>query len=266
MPRQANRTPKRRRPRRRPSPQPARAGGPDPRLRLQPDAADALVAAGPDRADRGGGAHALDRRRAARRGDAPPSASRRDAAVRAAGRAGRRHARHQGRRSCASSATSSPRAACGRGWSTSPPAASPRPAMSRRRRSRSTTARGGAAVFGADRGASVAAMADAFANWLRRQGNVAGIISAGGSGGASLVAPAMRTLPVGVPKLIDLLGRLGRRRPLCRPRRHHDDVFGHRRAGPQFDLAHGARQRRATPWSAWSRRGSMSARQAGARS
>src|SRR5207245_6488628 len=58
------------------------------------------------------------------------------------------------------------------------------------------------AVFGSDRGASVTAMADAFANWLRRQGNVAGIISAGGSGGASLVAPAMRTLPVGVPKLI----------------------------------------------------------------
>src|SRR3954452_4345661 len=62
--------------------------------------------------------------------------------------------------------------------------------------------RGGSSVFGSDRGASVTAMADAFANWLRRQGNVAGIISAGGSGGASLVAPAMRTLPVGVPKLI----------------------------------------------------------------
>jgi uncharacterized protein (UPF0261 family)/ABC-type branched-subunit amino acid transport system ATPase component len=62
--------------------------------------------------------------------------------------------------------------------------------------------RGGSGVFGADRGASVTAMADAFANWLRRQSNVAGIISAGGSGGASLVAPAMRNLPVGVPKLI----------------------------------------------------------------
>src|SRR5689334_13647980 len=62
--------------------------------------------------------------------------------------------------------------------------------------------RGGSSVFGSDRGASVTAMADAFANWLRRQGNVAGIISAGGSGGASLVAPAMRTLPFGVPKLI----------------------------------------------------------------
>jgi uncharacterized protein (UPF0261 family)/ABC-type branched-subunit amino acid transport system ATPase component len=62
--------------------------------------------------------------------------------------------------------------------------------------------RGGSGVFGADRGASVTAMAEAFAKWLRRQGNVAGIISAGGSGGASLVAPGMRALPVGVPKLI----------------------------------------------------------------
>jgi uncharacterized protein (UPF0261 family)/ABC-type branched-subunit amino acid transport system ATPase component len=62
--------------------------------------------------------------------------------------------------------------------------------------------RGGSAVFGSDRGAAVTAMAEAFANWLRRQGNVAGIIAAGGSGAASLVAPAMRTLAVGVPKLI----------------------------------------------------------------
>jgi uncharacterized protein (UPF0261 family)/ABC-type branched-subunit amino acid transport system ATPase component len=62
--------------------------------------------------------------------------------------------------------------------------------------------RGGSGVFGSDRGASVTAMADAFAAWLRRQGNVAGVITAGGSGGASLVAPGMRALPIGVPKLI----------------------------------------------------------------
>jgi uncharacterized protein (UPF0261 family)/ABC-type branched-subunit amino acid transport system ATPase component len=62
--------------------------------------------------------------------------------------------------------------------------------------------RGGSGVFGSDRGASVTAMADAFARWLRWQSNIAGIISAGGSGGASLVAPGMRELPVGVPKLI----------------------------------------------------------------
>ena len=62
--------------------------------------------------------------------------------------------------------------------------------------------RGGSAVFGSDRGASVTAMPDAFARWLRRQDNVAGIISAGGSGGTSLVAPGMRELAIGVPKLI----------------------------------------------------------------
>jgi len=62
--------------------------------------------------------------------------------------------------------------------------------------------RGGSAVFGPDRGAAVTAMADAFSNWIKRQGNIAGVISAGGSGAASLVAPGMRTLPVGVPKLI----------------------------------------------------------------
>ena len=62
--------------------------------------------------------------------------------------------------------------------------------------------RGGGAVFGSDRGASVTAMAEAFTNWLRRQGDIVGVISAGGSGGASLVAPGMRALPIGVPKLI----------------------------------------------------------------
>ena len=42
--------------------------------------------------------------------------------------------------------------------------------------------RGGSAVFGTDRGASVTAMAEAFTNWLRRQGDVVGVISAGGVG------------------------------------------------------------------------------------
>jgi uncharacterized protein (UPF0261 family) len=35
--------------------------------------------------------------------------------------------------------------------------------------------RGGAAVFGADRGSSVSAMAEAFEAWIRRQGDIAGI-------------------------------------------------------------------------------------------
>jgi uncharacterized protein (UPF0261 family)/ABC-type branched-subunit amino acid transport system ATPase component len=62
--------------------------------------------------------------------------------------------------------------------------------------------RGGSAVFGRDRGASVAAMAEAFETWIKRQGDIAGIISAGGSGGASIVAPAMRALPIGAPKVL----------------------------------------------------------------
>lgn len=61
---------------------------------------------------------------------------------------------------------------------------------------------GSSAVFSNDRGASVQAMSSAFANWIRRQGDVAGIISAGGSGGTALATPAMRTLPVGVPKVM----------------------------------------------------------------
>jgi uncharacterized protein (UPF0261 family)/ABC-type branched-subunit amino acid transport system ATPase component len=62
--------------------------------------------------------------------------------------------------------------------------------------------RGGSAVFGRERGASVSAMAEAFEAWIKRQGDIAGIVSAGGSGGASIVAPAMRALPIGVPKVL----------------------------------------------------------------
>ena len=45
-------------------------------------------------------------------------------------------------------------------------------------------------------------MAEAFETWIKRQGDIAGIISAGGSGGASIVAPAMRALPIGTPKML----------------------------------------------------------------
>lgn len=61
---------------------------------------------------------------------------------------------------------------------------------------------GVSAVFSGERGASVTAMAKAFENWLPRQHGIGGVIAAGGSGGTALVAPAMRSLPVGVPKLI----------------------------------------------------------------
>jgi uncharacterized protein (UPF0261 family)/ABC-type branched-subunit amino acid transport system ATPase component len=58
------------------------------------------------------------------------------------------------------------------------------------------------AVFTGDRGAAITAMAQAFEAWVRRHEPVSGLISAGGSGGSSLVAPAMRALPIGVPKVL----------------------------------------------------------------
>ena len=64
-------------------------------------------------------------------------------------------------------------------------------------------ARGGPnSVFTGDRGAAITAMAEAFEAWVRRHEPVGGLISAGGSGGSSLVAPAMRALPIGVPKVL----------------------------------------------------------------
>ena len=62
--------------------------------------------------------------------------------------------------------------------------------------------RGAAGVFTGDRGQSVAGMTEAFRRWIARQSGIAGVLSAGGSGGTALVAPAMRALPVGIPKLI----------------------------------------------------------------
>lgn len=62
--------------------------------------------------------------------------------------------------------------------------------------------RGPNAVFSKDRGEAVAAMTEAFETWIQRQHGVGGIISAGGSGGTAMVTPAMRQLPVGVPKIM----------------------------------------------------------------
>lgn len=62
--------------------------------------------------------------------------------------------------------------------------------------------RGASGVFIDDRGQAVAGMTLAFERWIARQAGISGIIAAGGSGATSLVAPAMRALPVGVPKLI----------------------------------------------------------------
>ena len=61
---------------------------------------------------------------------------------------------------------------------------------------------GEGAVFTGDRGASVRAMAEAFEAWIQRQRGIGGVISAGGSGGTALATPAMRRLPIGVPKVM----------------------------------------------------------------
>jgi uncharacterized protein (UPF0261 family)/ABC-type branched-subunit amino acid transport system ATPase component len=58
------------------------------------------------------------------------------------------------------------------------------------------------AVFTGERGGAITAMAAAFEAWVRRHEPIGGLISAGGSGGSSLVAPAMRALPIGVPKVL----------------------------------------------------------------
>ncbi len=54
-----------------------------------------------------------------------------------------------------------------------------------------------------DRGQAVEAMALALERFVEAHADeIAGIIGAGGSGGTSLVTPAMRALPVGVPKMM----------------------------------------------------------------
>jgi uncharacterized protein (UPF0261 family)/ABC-type branched-subunit amino acid transport system ATPase component len=62
--------------------------------------------------------------------------------------------------------------------------------------------KGTGAVFSDDRGKAVAAMADAFERFIQSRRDLGGIVSAGGSGGTSLATPAMRRLPIGVPKVM----------------------------------------------------------------
>jgi uncharacterized protein (UPF0261 family)/ABC-type branched-subunit amino acid transport system ATPase component len=62
--------------------------------------------------------------------------------------------------------------------------------------------RGAAGVFTGDKATAVPAMADAFEAWIRRQSGIAGVLAAGGACGTRMVAPALRTLPVGVPKVV----------------------------------------------------------------
>ena len=66
--------------------------------------------------------------------------------------------------------------------------------------------RGAAAVFAAtDRGVAVSAMSEALCALVRERlaaGQITGMLGAGGSGGSAMIAPAMRLLPIGRPKLL----------------------------------------------------------------
>lgn len=65
---------------------------------------------------------------------------------------------------------------------------------------------GASAVFGDDRGKAVTAMGVALERYLADVDGLAegngGVIGIGGSGGTALITPAMRALPVGVPKVM----------------------------------------------------------------
>ncbi len=76
---------------------------------------------------------------------------------------------------------------------------------------------GKGSVFTGDRGSAVAGMAEAFERFIRQQSDVGGLISAGGTGGTALATPAMRALPVGVPKLMVSTVASGNTRPYVGP-------------------------------------------------
>lgn len=60
----------------------------------------------------------------------------------------------------------------------------------------------GAVTSCIDRGEALSAMATAFEYYVASRTDIGGIIGAGGSGGTALIAPAMRSLAIGVPKVL----------------------------------------------------------------
>jgi uncharacterized protein (UPF0261 family)/ABC-type branched-subunit amino acid transport system ATPase component len=77
--------------------------------------------------------------------------------------------------------------------------------------------KGESTVFSGDRGSSVSAMAQALERYVQSRRDIAGIVSAGGSGGTSMVSPAMRALPIGVPKVMVSTMASGDTRPYVGP-------------------------------------------------
>jgi uncharacterized protein (UPF0261 family)/ABC-type branched-subunit amino acid transport system ATPase component len=78
----------------------------------------------------------------------------------------------------------------------------PSPAMVHPREVARHHPRGERAVFTGDRGTAVTEMALAFEHFARARRDLGGLISAGGSGGTALATAAMRSLPIGVPKVM----------------------------------------------------------------
>ena len=76
---------------------------------------------------------------------------------------------------------------------------------------------GEAAVFSADRGSAVTAMALAFEQFVLTRRDIGGLISAGGSGGTSLATAGMRALPIGCPKVMVSTMASGDTRPYVGP-------------------------------------------------
>lgn len=76
---------------------------------------------------------------------------------------------------------------------------------------------GAKAIFTGDRGSAIAAMTAAFRHFVKSRSDLAGLISAGGSGGTALVTPAMRDLAVGVPKVMVSTMASGDVRPYVGP-------------------------------------------------
>jgi uncharacterized protein (UPF0261 family)/ABC-type branched-subunit amino acid transport system ATPase component len=76
---------------------------------------------------------------------------------------------------------------------------------------------GESAVFSNDRGSATAAMALAFEAFLATRRDLGGILSAGGSGGTSMATQGMRSLPIGVPKMMVSTMASGDTRPYVGP-------------------------------------------------
>ena len=61
---------------------------------------------------------------------------------------------------------------------------------------------GPAAVFLDDRGQAVTGMSAALYRLIQTKSDIAGMIGLGGSGGSAITTPAMRSLPIGIPKMM----------------------------------------------------------------